>query len=62
MAHTVWCVAINIQYENLIASTFRAPQALHRINVCYTRLRWGIAEGAEHWDHVLEENLYTGDR
>jgi hypothetical protein len=38
MARTVWCVAISIQYEHLIASTFRTPQALHRINVCYTRL------------------------
>jgi len=37
MARTVWCVAINIQYEHLIASTFRTPQALHTI-VCYTLL------------------------
>jgi len=34
MARMVWCVAINIQYEHLIASTFRTPQALHRTNVC----------------------------
>jgi hypothetical protein len=38
MARMVWCVAINIQYEHLIASTFRTPQALQKINICYTRL------------------------